>query len=287
MEQPAPITKANPIAALKIALRLLTRIPVRLADAEDTVENRRLSTVFYPTVGLILALILWASSWIFYRAGLLYATGGCLLLVVWVGLTGGLHLDGFMDVVDAFLYPGTKEKRLEIMKDVHHGTFATAALVLLLIAKYVFASQAVPMFPLFQPQYLFALILARFTALRLVQSQPVINPNGMAAALKKDLHPKAVRINAILLFVIFLMIEIFTFYHKTHFMGFAKREIAKRIFLIGAFFLRGVVYWKLPDWIGSWAKRAVGGINGDVLGFAIEITEVAVLFIADLNFIYE
>lgn len=286
MEQPTQTAKANPISALKIALRFLTRLPVHLTDEEDTVENRQLSTVFYPTVGLIIALILWALSWIFYHAGLIYFAGGCLLLAVWVGLTGGLHLDGFMDVIDAFLYPGTKEKRLEIMKDVHHGTFATVALVLLLIAKYMFAQQALPMFPLFQPQYLFAPILARFIALRLVQSQPVINPNGMAAALKKELHPKAVRINGIIILVLFLAIEIFMFYHKTHFMGFAKREIASRVFLVGAFFLRGVVYWKLPDWIGAWAKRAIGGINGDVLGFAIEITEVAVLFLAELQFMY-
>ncbi len=42
-------------------------------------------------------------------------------------ITGGFHLDGFMDVEDALASCRPKEKKLEIMKDPHIGAFAVIA----------------------------------------------------------------------------------------------------------------------------------------------------------------
>ena len=41
--------------------------------------------------------------------------------------------------------------------------------------------------------------------------------------------------------------------------------------------------WKLSGWLGKIARKYIGGINGDVLGAAIEISELIVLFLFTLH----
>jgi adenosylcobinamide-GDP ribazoletransferase len=43
-----------------------------------------------------------------------------------IALTGAIHVDGFLDTCDAVFTPATPERRREILKDPHHGTFAVA-----------------------------------------------------------------------------------------------------------------------------------------------------------------
>jgi adenosylcobinamide-GDP ribazoletransferase len=52
-----------------------------------------------------------------------------LALVV---LTGAIHVDGFLDSCDALFAPATPQRRLEIMRDVRHGTFAVVGMAVLL-----------------------------------------------------------------------------------------------------------------------------------------------------------
>ena len=46
------------------------------------------------------------------------------LILIPVFITGGIHLDGFLDTQDAQSSWQTKERRLEILKDSHAGAFA-------------------------------------------------------------------------------------------------------------------------------------------------------------------
>ncbi len=89
--------------------------------------------MFFPFVGaLIGALILLVN-----RAGL---TEGCplavrvlLTLVIPILLTGGIHIDGYMDTEDALRSYASPERRLEILKDPHIGAFAVIGLLKLLL----------------------------------------------------------------------------------------------------------------------------------------------------------
>ena len=97
--------------------------------------------LFLPLVGLELGL-LWAGlGWLchyFALPGLVSA----LILTVYPWLaTGFLHLDGFMDVTDAVRSYRSLERRREILKDSHVGSFAVVGIVLLSLAQFVcFAS---------------------------------------------------------------------------------------------------------------------------------------------------
>lgn len=58
----------------------------------------------------------------FVPSALVPVTAFALLIV----LTGAIHIDGFLDTCDAVFTPASPQRRLEILKDAHHGTFAIA-----------------------------------------------------------------------------------------------------------------------------------------------------------------
>src|SRR5438874_9058266 len=110
------------------ALALLTIMPVQAAAAE--VPARALPC--YPLVGLLLGLLLAGVGaglhWVFP-----HPVTAVLLVALWVGITGGLHLDGVADSCDALFAATSPVRRLAILRDVHHGTFGVVGLILLLV----------------------------------------------------------------------------------------------------------------------------------------------------------
>ena len=59
-------------------------------------------------------------------------------------LTGGMHLDGFLDVTDAVRSCRSLERRREILKDSHVGSFAVLGAVLLLLGQFAAAASFEP-----------------------------------------------------------------------------------------------------------------------------------------------
>jgi adenosylcobinamide-GDP ribazoletransferase len=117
-----------------LAWRLLTTIPLPLVPDEPHPAPGR-AAGYYPLVGLILGLLLAGVGWglsLFLPSPLAAA----LLLATWVGLTGMLHLDGFMDSCDGLLPPRDPLRRLEIMKDSRAGAFGVVGVILLLLIKF-------------------------------------------------------------------------------------------------------------------------------------------------------
>ena len=52
-------------------------------------------------------------------------------------VTGGIHVDGFMDTCDALASHAPREKKLEILKDSHSGAFAVLSCVLYFLSYFV------------------------------------------------------------------------------------------------------------------------------------------------------
>src|SRR5690606_9741307 len=64
-----------------------------------------------------------------------------IAFLVWlftIILTGGIHLDGWMDTSDAFFSYQNKEKRLEIMNDPRTGAFGVLSVIVLLSGRFLF-----------------------------------------------------------------------------------------------------------------------------------------------------
>ncbi|MDU5948969.1 MAG: adenosylcobinamide-GDP ribazoletransferase, partial [Paenibacillus macerans] len=125
--------QSGPGQPILAAFQFLTRFPVR-AELDFTPELLRRSVRYYPLVGAAVGLSVWAaavlSAWL-----LPPLPAAVLALIVWVWVTGGLHLDGWMDTADGLLSYRPREKMLEIMKDSRVGAMGVLACVLLLMLK--------------------------------------------------------------------------------------------------------------------------------------------------------
>ncbi|MBE3091518.1 MAG: adenosylcobinamide-GDP ribazoletransferase, partial [Candidatus Atribacteria bacterium] len=110
---------------LSLAIRFLTIIPVipflpsnnNNQNEEVLAENFANSMAFFPLVGMLIGILLVLLRRIFYYLVVSSLVGDALVFIVWIWLSGGLHLDGFADSVDGFLGGHDKEEILKIMKD--------------------------------------------------------------------------------------------------------------------------------------------------------------------------
>jgi len=108
--------------SLIIAFSTYSRIPMpKVAWSE---ESMKYSMCFFPLVGGAIGLCCFG---IYTGLSLLEAGNilvAAILTVLPVLLTGGIHMDGFLDTMDAKSSYRSREEKLEILKDAHIGAFA-------------------------------------------------------------------------------------------------------------------------------------------------------------------
>ena len=120
---------------LILAFGFLTRLPMpELADFEK--QELSSSAIWFPLVGLVIGLLLFAVSMFGLNAS--HWLAALLVVLVWTGITGALHLDGAADLADALgAAHRDPERFLAVMKDPHTGSFGVVAIVAILITKLV------------------------------------------------------------------------------------------------------------------------------------------------------
>lgn len=170
------------VKTLLVAVSTYSAIPVPQFDWDD--RYMRYAICCFPAVGLFCGggLLLW--NWLcrLLQIGpvLFAAVAVCLPLLI----TGGIHMDGYMDTVDALASHQTKERKLEIMKDPNCGAFAVVYCgIYLLLALGLF-------YELFDARCLLALcpmfILSRALSALCAVTLPSARKSGMLRAYTKD-----------------------------------------------------------------------------------------------------
>lgn len=109
-----------------IAFSLYSSIPVPQFPWEE--EDMRYVLCFFPWVGAVIGALLygWGMLTQAYSIGTLcYSLIGTAIPLI---MTGGFHMDGFMDTMDAFHSYQPRERKLEILKDSHIGAFSVIML---------------------------------------------------------------------------------------------------------------------------------------------------------------
>ena len=119
---------------LIVAIQFLTRLPTpRISVSSDEFAA---SMRWFPAVGLIVGAFVAGAGWAGARID--PWTGALAALIVWVAVTGALHLDGLGDIADASGAAHKDRARLiAVLGDPHVGSFAVVAIALQLIAKMV------------------------------------------------------------------------------------------------------------------------------------------------------
>jgi len=231
---------------LWIALQFLSSLPIRLPGMPEPQQLGR-SLLFYPLVGLLFGLILFALNLLLAGAPMLLHAA--LLLTVWVLLSGALHLDGLADSADAWLGGfGDRERTLTIMKDPRSGPIAVVTLVLVLLLKFA------ALLALIEQGDTLALIivpvLGRAALLGLFLTTPYVRAGGLGQALADHLPRRAgwwvLGLSA--LGCVFIA-------------GFGVVLISLGVFV----------------WLRRLMMRRLGGATGDTAGALLELLEMGVL----------
>lgn len=236
---------------LLIALQFLTKLPVNLPRIPTPQENA-VSALYYPLVGFIIGVILWTVA-VYLPIGIVAKS--VLLTLLWLWLTGGLHLDGLADTVDGFVGGyGDKERTLDIMKDPHIGAMGVMAIVGAILLKFAFIIEILTIKNLeILDILILSPILGRVMILWLLLSTPYIRKNGLGSTLSAYLPKKlAVTVLILSLFVVVVL------------------PMKMAIIVLIGFFVLGF-------YLTLWFKKRIGGITGDTIGASVEITEIAIL----------
>ena len=123
--------KAPFLNSLRSAFALFSVVPMGRVEP----DRARYMLCFFPFVGLVLGGLMLGLSYLGQRLLMGDVFMGCALCVLGILFTGGIHLDGWMDVSDALSSWQGRERRLEILKDSHVGAFACIRLAALLLVQ--------------------------------------------------------------------------------------------------------------------------------------------------------
>ena len=241
-----------------IALQFLTTFPIQL-KAMPTQQQNAQSLLFYPVIGLIIGLILFALATLLHVLPVILLSS--IILILWIWLTGGLHLDGLADTADAWVGGfGDKQRTLEIMKDPACGPIGVLSLIILCLIKWS------AIYVLLEKQLYSALILfpilGRLAPLFLFLTTKYVREKGLGSSIAVFIPKKwsiFIFLPCLFTIVYFAWVGIFT----------------ALIFMLTLLYLRH-----------KFIQR-IGGITGDTVGASIEITEsVSLLSFMILSFYF-
>ncbi len=116
------------IKSFFITLSMYSKIPVPQFEWKE--KDMRYCMCFFPLVGVVVAALCYAWIYLGFLFDFNFFLRTLVLFVIPVIVTGGIHLDGFMDTSDALSSYGPKENKLEILKDSHIGAFAVIHLLI-------------------------------------------------------------------------------------------------------------------------------------------------------------
>jgi adenosylcobinamide-GDP ribazoletransferase len=222
----------------------LTIIPSGNSDLQTVAKHMYL----FPVIGIAIGLLLGAAGWglsIFLEplvVGLLIAAG--LVLI-----TGIHHTDGLSDFADGLMVRGSKEKKLEVMRDPKVGSAGIVAIVFY-VAAAVIALSFMKGFELF-----YAILIGEVIAKFCMVLSASIGPSAWAGSNSSFIDSMKDRKKLAIAAAITISI-IISFQNNA---GFVALGVAIVVTLI----VVGV------------SRRSFGGISGDIMGAINELARVS------------
>lgn len=237
-----------------IGLQFLTRIRV-MRQVNWTDEDCGGSVKFFPIYGLVIGVVLAAG---YYVCGQFFPplVTAVFLLILEVYITGGIHVDGFMDTMDGLFSGRTPERILEIMKDSRVGAHGVIAFGLLYLSKfsiyYEFPSE------ILTPALIITPVLGRWAMVMGITQFPYARPAGMGKSFHQFAGGSAMPIATV-----------------------CAAAAAAGLGLTGA-----VVFAVTGAWSYLFCRRVskqLSGLTGDVYGAVTELTQVVAMLVIYLS----
>lgn len=237
--------------SLIIAFSMYSRIPMPRCEWNE--QGMKYSMCFFPLVGAVLGL---CSAGVYFGLGALgfgASSRALALAAVPILVTGGIHMDGYLDTVDAKSSWKDREEKLRILKDPHMGAFACIYGIVYLFLSAAFWGEAGDgeIFSIAMG-YVFSRILSALSVVTFKKAKK----EGMAAA---SANASAGPVKWILIL-----------------------EGTVCVVLMAVVSLRyGLICLAAGACCFAWYRRMAykhfGGITGDLAGYFLQICELAML----------
>lgn len=209
---------------------------------------------FFPLTGAVLGGISSFAFLLMTRLGMGNTLKAAVLCTVPIFVTGGIHMDGFLDTIDARSSYGERERKLAILKDSHTGAFAIIYGVLYEILSFGFFTEITPrLMGFIALGYIFSRALSGLGAVTFKQART----EGTLAEFSLSAH----RLAVIASMAAYLVAAGLSMVCLAPVYGGA---------CIGVSFMAFLYYKQM-------AYREFGGITGDIAGYFVQICELAIL----------
>jgi len=237
-----------PAWGLFAAAQFLTRVPISLRAAPDLTR----SVPWFPVVGALIGAAVGLAS-----AGLMELVpplvAAAVAIMFGILITGAFHEDGLADTADA-MGGWTQERRREILKDSRHGSYGVAAMTGTIVIRIACVASLGPAAAF--ASLVAAHTLGRGAAVAVMGLAPPVPEAGLGADYSRSLTPLPAMLGVLAA------------------LGISAAATG---------------WWAAPFAVAATvsaiavsvvARRAFGGVSGDILGAVEQVAECAVLVVA-------
>lgn len=237
--------------SLVVAFSMYSKIP--MPNVEWTEENMRYPLCFFPLVGAVIGGILcgWNVAWPYLcNYSFLPAV---VFVIVPVIISGGIHVDGFIDTVDAICSHKPMERKLEILRDTHTGAFAIImTLSYFLIALGVWSEMPIDAVPVLAVGF----VMSRALSGLAIVIFPHAKTSKLLANFAEGAHKKVVGIVMVLYIAACAVLMCYL------------EPLYGSVGVLGAAISFAYYYYT--------SKKHFGGITGDVAGYFVQVCELVI-----------
>ena len=240
----------NLIRSFFIAFSMYSKIPMPRTDW--TKESMRYAMCFFPVIGAVIGGLLYL--WIYLTGdstGSLFRAAVAVLIPIII--TGGIHLDGLLDTADALSSYKSMEEKLEILKDSHTGAFAIiVGGAWFILALGTWSEVRLEMMPVLALSFVLSRALSR-PGRRDFLRRP--RDTGLAATFSEMAVKRTVAITMIGFILVFGVLAIYL----------------NPVYGVPMDIAAGLVFF----YYYRMSKKKFGGITGDLAGFFLTVSELA------------
>ena len=233
----------------KMILSFFSTIPVRNVQFKESEFGKGIRLL--PIVGIIFGCLIGGLHMLLQFLHIENQISAFFIIIFYIFLTGGLHLDGVADTCDGIFSHRSKERILEIMKDSRIGTFGVVSLIVLLLGDWLFLSKSSVFVIILFP------VIGRWIALWTCRMSTYAREEGFG----NQFIIEAKKTKSLIVFIIFTVLIC------VGSIMFHQLEVIVAL----------IITYMIMVSVTKRINRKLDGITGDVIGFSIEFSQLCFL----------
>lgn len=239
--------------SVKLSFAMYSRISLGHIKFDN--HSKKYIMAVFPLVGVLEGILYMGLFYLTQLFNLPPFIKAGLLTVFPIWYTGGIHLDGFIDVSDALSSFADREKKIKILKDPHIGAYAIIHTIIYFMIYY---SAAIYI----DAWDVVCIIAVSFPFIRVFSALSVLTFQKLGKGSVEDFENRSDKNYSIglLLFFMIALIAIASYIHHGY------------TLIMSACILITFLYYRILSY------KEFGGINGDLAGYFLQMAEVLVIF---------